>query len=64
MKSALFSLALLIAGAGFVQPSFAATEEPAPAASEPAKPKPVKHKAHRHHHGHEKHSMLLKAHKA
>ncbi len=63
MKSALFSLALLIAGAAFVQPSFAATEEPAPATSEPAKPKPVKHKAHRHH-GHEKHSSLLKAHKA
>lgn len=63
MKSALFSLALLIAGAAFVQPSFAATEEPAPAASETAKPKPVKHKAHRHH-GHEKHSSLLKAHKA
>lgn len=63
MKSALFSLALLIAGAAFVQPSFAAAEEPAPAASEPAKQKPAKHKAHRRH-GHERHSSLVKWHKA
>lgn len=65
MKNALFALALLIAGAAFVQPSFAATEEPAPAASEPTKAKPAKHKAQRHGHAkHERHSATMKTHKA
>ncbi len=60
-NAALFAFALLIAGAGMAQPSFAASsEEPAAAASEPMKTKPVKHK----HHKHDRHASLTKAHKA
>ncbi len=59
-NAALFAFALLIAGAGMAQPSFAAGEQPAAAATEPMKAKPVKHK----HHKHERHSAITKAHKA
>jgi hypothetical protein len=56
---------MLAAGAVFVQPTFAATEEPAPAASETMKAKPAKqHKAHRTHEKHLRHSSLAKTHKA
>ncbi|MGJ0392335.1 MAG: hypothetical protein ACR650_06185 [Methylocystis sp.] len=64
MKTALFALALVTAGATFAQPSFAATEEPAAAAAEPTKAKPAKAgKAHRHGRN-ERHSSLVAAHKA
>lgn len=61
MKNAvLFAFALLVAGAGMAQPSFAAAgNEPAATTSEPMKTKPVK----RHLHKHDRHSHNLKAHR-
>lgn len=64
MKNLLLAMALIFAGAAVAQPSFAATEEPAPAASEPAKAKPAKHKTQRHSPKHERHTSITKGHKA